>query len=198
MHKQLLNFNFEGSVFDNYDRLLISNWRYRTEAKSAKQALSNINFAAKKACKLEPTTLVKLSGSLHCENLIHYDIRDNLIQWPQDSELDEYTHELSTGARKLNKNANLPYYVDLFAFFGKDDFSREQFVWKLSQLRSTKPYLRKVSEENRQLSIFDYMQFSRSGNDTLEDDAVWIWDEDEGVYWKDGIKYGEYLTSLED
>lgn len=198
MHKQELKFIFEGYVSDNFDRVIMQSFHYKTNAKSAKQALSNINFAAKRACKLEATARLSLDGSLSCENLIVYKIQNNTIQYKQDEELAKYTHELSTGALKLNKNATLPYYADLFAFFGKDDFSREQFLWKLEQLKTSRPTLRKVSknEEYVQLSLFDLIPESE---DTFKDeeDVIWVWDE-EGVYWKNGVKFGDYLISLGD
>ena len=200
MHKQLLKFKFVGNVYDNYDYVLLKDFHCNTDAKSAKQALSNINFAAKKKCGLEPNTLVILSGQLYCEDIMYYEIDENRIKNQQQGEdVEKYTHELSTGALKLNKNANLPYYADLFAFFGKDDFSREQFIWKMNQLKSSRPTLRKVSRDEgpQQLSLFDLIP---ENDDTLKDEEeiIWIWDEEEGVYWKNGVKFGDYLISLED
>lgn len=197
MHKQELKFVFEGNVTDNFDKEIIRNFYWTTKAKSAKQAVSNINFAAKKSCNLVVDTHLFLYGTLTCESFLKYKVEKNKLQIPYNEDIDTYTYELSTGALKLNKTANLPYYANLFEFFDKNDFSREQFVWKLEQLKSSKPLIKKVSKEQfQQLNINN---FNRSGSDTLEDDETfWVWDDEEGVYWKNGIKFGDYLTTLED
>ena len=197
MHKQELKFIFEGNVSDDFNNEIIRNFYWTTKAKSAKQAISNVNFAAKRKCNLVVDTHLYLYGTLTCEGFLKYNVDQNKLQIPFNEDIDKYTHELSTGALKLNKTANLPYYVNLFEFFGKDDFSREQFVWKLDQLKSSKPFVKKVSKDGSKQLALD--NFNRSGLDSLEDDETfWIWDEEEGVYWKNGIKFGEYLTYMED
>lgn len=197
-----IKFTYSGKIYDNNDNLLDNIKELTTHAISAKAAVNNISYQIKQKLKLPIDTKLYLVGKLmvyFSSNILLYTVNNNIIIYDDVSSayVAEYTKSLSDGKFKLNKNATKPYYADLFRIFGNSSFTREEFIDSLFNLKEGRAVFA-VKEKGKQLSMFDYFELEPVSDNTFKDEQdEWVFDPEEGVYWKNGIKYGEYLTSLD-
>lgn len=198
-----IKFIYSGKVYDNNDKLLDNIKELITHTISAKAAISNLSYQIKKQLNLPIDTKIYLVGNLVVQfqfDSLLYTVNNNILIYDDASSVDvaEYTRPLSDGKLKLNKNATKRYYVDLFNIFGNNSFTREEFLDSLFNLKNGRAVF-VVKEKGKQLSMFDYQELEPVSDTTFvdSDQDEWIFDPNEGVYWKNGIKYGEYLTSLD-
>lgn len=193
-----LLYTFNGKVSDNFGTIYLYNFTKDTEAKSYKQAISNLNFAAKKQLKLLANTKILLNGQLACnldKKIIKYKVVNNQVS---ENQLDEiiykYAYKLASGMFKLNKYATLPYYVHLLNFFEKDSFSYDQFMYKFLELQDKEI----LYQKNNSKDILRYNQLIPESEISFSDEYnnSWIFDEESRTFLKNGWKKSDYLVAL--
>ena len=138
--------------------------KFNTQANSLEAAVRNISYQAKKKMNLSDTVVVRLYGKM----IIDYKVIQELV-YIDDRKFD-YELELDNLQQKKNK------YV-----YENELLSREEVIFKMYN---------SVYYDNSK----NRTQVRITNSDTIEQDGrIYIYDEENGVYWLDGIPFSEYI-----
>lgn len=160
-----IRFIFNGTV-KKFGFIFATNKTYTTYAESSRKAITNILYQIKQSNNLSNGAKLELYGKLTCNYSFDDEImvvKDNVVIEPECKLLDMYCKQIGDSNRYKLKNVDNTFADAFYAILGSDKFSREQFI------EFVNTYVEK---------------------DTTHDE--YNFDEEEGVYWESGERFGNY------
>lgn len=161
-----IRFTFNGTV-KKFGFIFATNKTYTTYAESSRKAVTNILYQIKQSNNLSNGAKLELSGKLICNYSFDDEImlvKDNVVKEPECKLLDMYCKQIGDSNKYKLKNVDNTFADAFYAILGSDKFSREQFI----------EFVNTYAEKD---SACDEYSF----------------DEEEGVYWEGGERFGNHL-----
>lgn len=185
----MVRYYFKGDIyyFDEY----LGFFSGQTKAVSIKKAISNFHFQAKNECNFYAEDHLILEGKLTVQysdgEVETYKVSGSEYTQLTEHPLRQYLLKFVKPSKKQDKYN--------FVRPSKLNWEESQVLKRLKEKVTTPVDMCTLIEEY----LSEPKPKERVLQGTIEiNDDVYYWDDEEQVYWKDGIKYGEYLTGYED
>lgn len=160
-----IRFIFNGTV-KKFGFIFATNKTYTTYAESSRKAITNILYQIKQSNNLSNGAKLELSGKLTCNYSFDDEImvvKDNVVIEPECKLLDMYCKQIGDSNKYKLKNVDNTFADAFYVILGSDKFSREQFI----------EFVNTYVEKGTTHDEYDF-------------------DEEEGVYWESGERFGNY------
>ena len=160
-----IRFIFIGTV-KKFGFIFATNKTYTTYVESSRKAITNILYQIKQSNNLSNGAKLELSGKLTCNYSFDDEImvvKDNVVKEPECKLLDMYCKQIGDSNKYKLKNVDNTFADAFHDILGSDKFSREQFI----------EFVNTYAEKDNPHDEYDF-------------------DEEEGVSWKNGERFGNH------